>query len=68
MVRNESLERIGLTSTTITVKTDFDTNVAESKICNVDGDAMAFKEIEYFFEQVSRKRDVMRQVRQSGDQ
>jgi hypothetical protein len=49
------------------VKVKLDMNSAESLIRNFDRDAMAMKQIKYFFQQTTRQRNVMTQVLSASD-
>src|SRR5215213_11523265 len=66
IVSSESFYRRYLISTGITLEVDLDRSPAKPMIRHFHCKAMALKQIEYFFQQASGQRDMMKQVLRAG--
>src|SRR5262249_11749255 len=64
---SQSLGRLYLRWPAVAVEIKLNRNSAEPMICNFDRDAMAIKQIQYFFQQTTRQRNVMMQVLSASD-
>src|ERR1043165_409207 len=67
IVNSQSLCCLHLRWPPVTVEIKIDRNSAEPMICNFDRNAMAIKQIKYFFQQTTRQRNVTTQVLSTRD-